>query len=75
MTQMWTVYYNLREFPQLYVVREIIVTTSGPRSSNSPMATSVSLERVREAIFSVCPFAYNVGRMKDDDPCIVETWL
>lgn len=65
----FTIYDKPADFPMGMVVREWIVSAAGPQPGRAWHVPT--LERARAL---VPPGMYNLGRMPDDDPTIVETW-
>lgn len=69
--RVWTIYERPSDHPDWFVVRCSKVTREGVMPS--PVASlAVDLEHARQAVpeGAVC-----IGRMPEDDPCIVEVWL
>lgn len=67
----YTIYFNPSDFPGLYVVRKFACTAT--ETTASPDATThETLEQARAAI----PNGYMcAGRIPEDDPVIVESWI
>lgn len=66
--QMWAVYENPSDFPDKFVVRR----WAGKHPDSEPLAVANTLEEARAA---VPKGLQNIGRMRDDDPVLVEVWL
>lgn len=69
--EMWTVYYDLKDYPGRYVARKFWVTKSGA-SPSKELVTGATLDDVRKQI---PPGLVCMQRYAADDPCIVEVWL
>ena len=69
---MWTVYDHPEDFPDAFIAREWLVTSSGAVASGT-VIKSRSLARIRHELASyglTC-----LTRSPEDDPVIVETWI
>jgi hypothetical protein len=69
---MWVIYDHPEDCPTHYVVRGCLVDRGRVRFALDHRLF-VTLEDARESLFSsglVC-----IPRHKDDDPCIVESWI
>lgn len=71
----YTIYFNPRDFPGRYVVREFFVASAtgfSPIPNPTPLAVVDTLEQARAAL---PPGLANINRYIEDEPQIVETWL
>ena len=68
---MWTIYYDTKDYPELYVTREFKITAEGPIASEA-CALSSDLEHARKQVPEGC---VRIERSLDDDPVIVESWI
>jgi hypothetical protein len=62
---------NPKDYPGKFVVRPQTVGQRGLLSYGEPIVGE-TLEEVRDAL---PPGLYNIGRMKNDDPVILEVWI
>jgi hypothetical protein len=68
---MWVIYDKPRDHPHGHIARRWITGPEKPRATDDVVIGR--LELMREAF---AHFGYTcLGRMEDDDPTIVETWL
>jgi hypothetical protein len=65
--EIWTVYYNTRDFPALYAARLWY-----DNQATSAVFSAHSLKMMRIMLPS---HLTRMTRHEDDDPCIVEVWL
>jgi hypothetical protein len=69
---MFTIYFDPRDYPGLYVVRGSAVSAGVIKMDRDPLAVVASLNEARAAIpDGLCM----VPRTLDDEPQIVEIWL
>lgn len=69
----WTIYKSPSDYPGLFVLRRFRIKPAGVVVADvRPWGIAKTLEDVRK---SLPEGLYNVGRRKDDEPQIVETWV
>lgn len=69
---MWTIYKHPTDYPDYYVVRACEVFSDGSIVHSPDCSLHETLWQARE---SLPPNLYNLGRMKEDDPVIKESWI
>lgn len=69
--KMWAIYKKPKDYPEAFVVREWILE-NGQHKPGQVLAIGPSLEIMRDAIPDG---TVRVGRLPDEDPCIVEAWI
>jgi hypothetical protein len=68
---LWTVYFNPRDYPGKYVARRFVVGAKGARATNDVFVEDSLIE-----IHALLPYGLlQCGRHETDDPCIIEVWL
>ena len=67
----WTIYDHPRDYPEHFVVRKWEITDG----HISPCPEKYLAATLPEARAHVPAGYYNLGRMDDDDPVIIETWI
>lgn len=72
--EIWTIYDHPRDYPEHFVVRCWLSTSTGSYATNEVWLRP-TLDEARWVILGNSPGAYRLERAVADDPCIVETWL
>jgi hypothetical protein len=69
--ELWVIYGNPRDFPDLFVLRRHVVI-NGEVYIDRDCQTALTLKEIRKFLPSGL---YNVGRLSCDDPVIKEVWV
>lgn len=68
----WTVTHRPRDLPGVEYAARLHYVGRGATWPSDRLLTAPSLEAIRRAL---PPGLYNLGRVPDDDPAIVESWV
>lgn len=71
----FTIVTKTSDYGEKYVVRERRIRSGSIFVAIEPLAVKDTLDAARQALFLKHPGLHNVGRTRDDDPVIVESWL
>jgi hypothetical protein len=69
---LYTVYDHPKDFPDEYVIRRWDAYTYTPIDKEQPFARALTLDDIHAAL---PPAVYNLGRLEEDDPVIIEVWV
>ena len=64
---LWTIYFNPRDYPGLYVVRKF--------NWDKPTKEFYTAKTLTEARTYIPSGLINMNRQPNDDPVIIETWI
>lgn len=67
----WTVYQSPRDFPGKFIARLFVISRGYP----APTTLAVVGDNLDDVRRCISAGLFRTVRWKDDDPCIVETWI